>query len=134
MTTRRNLFLLTQAQDNNALMDLEDTILVGDEIKEDLEPGKGVFTYKTLKKGEMATYFSGWIISRSDADLLKNENAHSHILARTYCTDSILGIETMEEKAQFQFQGFGSFINHSITPNIEFVNIYKSLHSSQYLL
>lgn len=123
MSTRKNQFLLTQAKTNHLYMHLEDSILIGEEIKEDEDPGKGVFTYISLKKGEMVTFYSGWIISRNDADLLRKENTHSHIITRTYCVDSILGIETMSELNSFMYDGLGSFINDSDEPNVEVVNV-----------
>ena len=123
MTTRKNLAMLRQAKMYNTYMHLEDSILIGDEIQEGIEPGKGVFPHINFSKGEIISYYSGWNISRKDADLLRNENTHSHIMTRNYCIDSVLGVETEEEMEQFQLKGLGSFINHSNDPNVEFINI-----------
>jgi SET domain-containing protein len=123
MTTRKNLELLNQAKSNNAYMFLEDSVLIGDEIQEGAEIGKGVFPHVRFKRGEILTYYSGWNISRKDADLLRKEKAHSHIMTRTYCVDSVLGVESLEELGRYQLEGFGSLINHSEYPNVEIVNI-----------
>jgi SET domain-containing protein len=125
MTTRRNHQKLLFAKTNNNFLQIKPSQLNGDDIRENVVVGNGIFAMKQFKKGDVLTCYTGWIISAQDAKRLKLFHAHSHILKRNTMTDNILGVETIEELSQFPVEdrGFGSFINHSKNPNVKYENI-----------
>jgi len=125
MTTRRNSQKLLLAKTNNNFLQVKLSQLTGDDIRNNVNPGYGVFATKAFKKGDALTFYTGWIISAQKAKQLKKEQAHSHIVKRNTMTDNILGVESMLELETFSIEnrGLGSFINHRKKPNVKYENV-----------
>jgi hypothetical protein len=92
-------------------------------------PGNGVFSKIDLFPGDYATFYSGWIISKTDAKLIKDENAHSHIRVLISQYTMLLGVDSTTDLQKFAIEnrGYASFTNHSKNGNVEFETVDQNI-------
>jgi hypothetical protein len=131
MTTKASQTKINDAIENNKYIYLAASTVI--DIYHDQSntvlPGNGVFSKIDLFPGDYATFYSGWIISKTDAKLIKDENAHSHIRVLISQYTMLLGIDKKTDLQKFAIKnrGYASFTNHSKNANVEFKTVDQNI-------